>query len=117
LLAWIHSEDDARKAFDLFSQRLVFFGHTHLSQVHELRPDGQLRFYRSTPEVAEFTLSLTSRYLVNVGAAPDCTVVYDSERGHLRFQFVQGLQIRANSPHRPLWRRFCDSLRKRLSLP
>ncbi|MBT9588496.1 metallophosphoesterase family protein [bacterium] len=71
---YIHSEVDARRAFDHFPQRLIFFGHTHLSQVHRLDPDGRIEFKRAPG----FELAPSSRYLINVGMAAQAVVTFDS---------------------------------------
>ncbi|MBS2037000.1 metallophosphoesterase [bacterium] len=63
---YIHSESDARRAFSQFSQRLIFFGHTHLSQIHRLKPDDTVSFQRAPQELM---LDPDSRYLINVGQA------------------------------------------------
>lgn len=81
---YIHSESEARKAFAHFPQRLIFFGHTHLSQVHCLRPDETVEFTRvREPHVVR----PECRYLVNVGAAPEACLLYDSQAGRLDFRF------------------------------
>jgi predicted phosphodiesterase len=84
---YIYSASDAQRALACFSQRLVFYGHTHVSQIFELDREGKLHFYEATPERSSFSLEPQSRYLVNVGAAPDCTAVYDDEQQQLRYQF------------------------------
>lgn len=82
---YVHAESDAVRAFGRFPQRLVFFGHTHLSQVHELRADGGLGFYKAKPGLRH-ALRQGSRYLVNVGAANDGVVVYDAAEQALEYR-------------------------------
>lgn len=80
---YIHSELDARRAFAQFPQRLVFFGHTHLSQIHRLRPDGSIGFQRAPERIS---LGSDSRYLINVGAASQaCAVLRPG--GQLEYYF------------------------------
>ena len=107
---YIHSEADARRAFAQFPQRLVFFGHTHLSQVHQLTAAGEVRFLRIN-QSSQIHLDPTSRYLVNVGAAPDCAVVYDFERQELDYVlFSRPTAPGARMGHGAwtLWRRWCN---------
>ena len=79
---YIHSESDARRAFAFFPQRLIFFGHTHLSQAHCLQPDGTIGFTR----IGEgYDLRPECRYLVNVGATPDVCLLYEPALPRLTF--------------------------------
>ena len=79
---YIHSELDARRAFALFPQRLIFFGHTHLSQVHRLQPDGTIVFTRIREA---YELQPECRYLINVGACPQVCLLYEAEAQRLTF--------------------------------
>lgn len=79
--SYIHSEVDARRAWAQFPQRLVFFGHTHLSQIHRLGPDGVSEFLRGS----SFQLDPDSRYLINVGMAAQGVLVFDSEAGQINY--------------------------------
>lgn len=101
--AYIHSELDARKAFAHFPQRLVFFGHTHLSQVHCLRPDGTVEF---TKVRRPYELELGCRYLINVGATPEACLLYDSEKALLDYRFRAPEPARPVARARPWWNLF-----------
>lgn len=94
---YIHSETDARRAFAHFSQRLVFFGHTHLSQAHCLRPDGTIEFTRVRDS---YLLRRECRYLINVGTAPEVCLLYDSRAGQLDFRFRLPPQAPPAQPRR-----------------
>lgn len=104
---YIHSQAAARRAFDRFPQRLVFFGHTHLSQIHRLLPDGTMEF-RKAP--AEFELDPASRYLINVGAASDaCCLIRDGRRLEYHFRPKPETVLpsaRKPEPGRKPWWRF-----------
>jgi hypothetical protein len=78
---YIHSETDARRALDHFPQRLIFFGHTHLSQVHRLDPDGRIEFRRAPG----FELAPSSRYLINVGMAAQAVLLFDSAAQRIHY--------------------------------
>lgn len=80
--SYIHSELDARRAWAQFPQRLVFFGHTHLSQIHRLGPDGASQFLRGS----SFELDPDSRYLINVGMAAQGVLLFDSEASQIDYQ-------------------------------
>lgn len=83
--SYIRNESDARRAFSRFPQSVTFFGHTHLSQVHRLRQDGSIEFFRAE-EQPEFPLDPNSRYLINVGMASQAAVLFDSERRVVRYK-------------------------------
>ncbi len=101
---YIHSETDARKAFARFSQRLVFFGHTHLSQVHCLRPDGVIEFTRVR---GPYELKPDRRYLVNVGATPEACLLYDTEKALLDYRFrIPSPALAQVVKRRPWWKLF-----------
>lgn len=99
---YIHSESDARRALALFPQRLVFFGHTHLSQVHCLRPDGTIEFTRVR---GSHRIEPGCRYLVNLGAAPDVCLLYDRPAQLLHYHFRKKPE-RPAPKTRPWWRLF-----------
>ena len=99
---YIHSESDARRALALFPQRLIFFGHTHLSQVHCLRPDGIIEFTRVRDS---HRIEPGCRYLVNLGAAPDVCLLYDRPAQLLHYHFRKKSERPAPKP-RPWWRLF-----------
>ncbi|MBX3172756.1 MAG: metallophosphoesterase [Candidatus Eremiobacteraeota bacterium] len=99
---YIHSEADARRAFAHFPQRLIFFGHTHLSQVHCLEPDGTIRFTRAQ---GACPLRSECRYLVNVGATTDTCLLYDTEKAMLDYRF-RVPKAPVVVPRRPWWRLF-----------
>jgi predicted phosphodiesterase len=97
---YIHSQSDASRAFARFTQRLVFFGHTHLSQIHRLLPDGQIEFQRA-PSALE--LQPGSRYLINVGAAADaCCLLRNGKR--LEFHFRTRPESDLPVAGKPWWR-------------
>jgi hypothetical protein len=82
---YILTEEDARRAFARFPQRLIFFGHTHLSQIHELREDRVL--FQPVRASWDFPLLADSRYLINVGAASDSVAVYDERLQTVGYRF------------------------------
>lgn len=104
---YIHSESDARRALALFPQRLIFFGHTHLSQVHCLSPDGTIEFTRIRDA---YSLRPQCRYLVNVGATPEVCLLYDAAKGELDYRFRSQRVVSSGEPvrniKRPWWRLF-----------
>jgi len=83
---YIYSQSDAQRAFGQFPQRFIFFGHTHASQLHQLQPDGQIHFYRPREPCM---LQPDCRYLINVGAAPQVCLLYDSELQCIEYRFRQ----------------------------
>ena len=96
---YIHSESDARRAFAQFPQRLIFFGHTHLSQIHWVTPEGNLGFQRARQPV---TLDPDYRYLINVGAASQaCCLLRDG--GQLEYFFRDPRTPRPEPRSRPWW--------------
>jgi len=96
---YIYSQSDAERAFAQFPQRLIFFGHTHASQLHQLRPDGQIHFQRPRET---FRLERDCRYLVNVGAAAQACLLYDSELQCLEYRFRQPVAA-APAPKKSWW--------------
>lgn len=80
---YIYSQQDAQRAFQHFPQRLIFFGHTHLSQVHRLNPDGSIDFFKATE--APIQLDPQSRYLINVAMAAKAVALYDSQQETLSY--------------------------------
>ena len=81
---YVHSEFECRRLLDKLPHRLIFVGHTHLAQVHELNGQ-ELGFFKARDRPA-FDLS-ADRYVINVGAAPECTAVYDTEANRVAFNF------------------------------
>lgn len=101
---YIYSESDARRALAQFPERLIFFGHTHASQLHQLLPDGQIQFRRPRAPVQ---LEPDCRYLINVGAAAQACLLYDSELQRIDYRFRQPAPTapRPSEPRRSWWRK------------
>lgn len=100
---YIYSESDARRALAQFPERLIFFGHTHASQLHQLLPDGQIHFRRPREP---FQLERDCRYLINVGAAAQACLLYDSELQRIDYRFRQPAAVSLTLPlPRSWWRK------------
>ena len=101
---YIYSQSDAERAFAHFYQRLIFFGHTHASQLHELQADGQIHFRRPREP---YKLEPGCRYLINVGAATQACLLYDSELQCIEYRFRQPLSEPPRRPevNRSWWRK------------
>jgi hypothetical protein len=84
---YIYSQQDAQRAFQHFPQRLIFFGHTHLSQFHRLNSDGNIDFSKATE--APIQLNPKSRYLINVAMAAKAVALYDSQQQTLSYTFFE----------------------------
>jgi predicted phosphodiesterase len=109
---YIYSQQDAQRAFQHFPERLVFFGHTHLSQVHRLNADGSIDFFRATETAIQ--LDPQSRYLINIAMAAKAVALYDSEQQSLSYIFFEKPRSEpiTNPTKAPLWTR----LKQRLGL-
>lgn len=84
---YIYSQQDAQSAFQHFPQRLIFFGHTHLSQVHRRNPDGSIDFSKATE--VPIQLDPQSRYLINVAMAAKGVALYDSQEQTISYTFFE----------------------------
>ncbi len=107
---YILSEYEAEQAFEHFSQRLAFHGHTHLPMIFCQSPDGTVR----TIVGHDFDPDEESRYLVNIGSVgqprdndPRASyVIYDSQEKSITYRRVeydvpaaQAKMRLANLPH------------------
>jgi len=94
--AWhyVLSETEARPAFQHFSGRLAFFGHTHLPLIFSLTPGDSLR--SQTGHDIDLDTEDNTRYLINVGSVGQprdddpraCYVVYDSTEAAITYRRV-----------------------------
>lgn len=118
--AYIYSERDARAAWSRWEERLIFFGHTHLAQLHWMSSQGETGFAKAQAGTTRdqgssysFSLRHDHRYLVNVMAVKDGWVIYDSEACTVTYHFFRQLapQTRPAPPATPsaptsLWSRW-----------
>lgn len=90
---YVMSVEGAEGIFEQSSERLAFFGHTHLPMVFV---SGEERVYGAALEGEDFTINLEpgSRYLVNPGSVGQprdrnplaAYVIFDSERQEVRWR-------------------------------
>jgi predicted phosphodiesterase len=107
--SYIHSETEARRAWERFADRLTFFGHTHLAQIHWLTPAGEVGFAKARSgrkrsedrELFEFPLLPDHRYLINVGAVGEGFVRYDSAAAIVEYEFTRPTPAERPSVRRP----------------
>ena len=108
---YILSETEARQAFPCFSQKITFFGHTHLPMVFSLAPGDSLR--GRVGHDLDFDDDVQTRHLINIGSVGQprdvdpraCYVVFDGEEGSVTYRRVeydikatQAKMIRAQLP-------------------
>jgi predicted phosphodiesterase len=83
---YIYSASEAARAFAHFPEGRVFFGHTHLQQLHWLTPEGELGFAKAGTQA--IPLRADWRYLINVGEVSQGGLLYNIQE-----QWVQYLQL------------------------
>lgn len=91
--AYIHNKEDAKASFGCQEAGLVFYGHTHVPAIWEMR--GR-RIRCSIPGENWIRLEPGTRYMINVGSVGQprdgdpraCYVIYDPEKRAVRFRRI-----------------------------
>lgn len=81
--SYIFAASEAEELGQRYAHRRIFFGHTHLHQLHSLHPDGKGGFRKTSP--GNIALQADVRYLVNVGQ--NGAVVYSEEEDDLEVRW------------------------------
>jgi len=86
---YVLSMSEAQAAFENFSEKICFLGHTHIPVIFSLSPEGRLRQTAGH----DFLPSDENRYLVNIGSVGQprdndpkaCYLVFDTEEWSVSF--------------------------------
>lgn len=92
---YLFSEYDARRIFDVYTENVILFGHTHLPSFFTLEPDGSVHGLL-VREPTRFHLDAGKRYLINPGSVgqprdrnPDSAfLLMDDQKRTVQFQRV-----------------------------
>lgn len=99
----LDSSHECRQLLARYDHRLLFVGHSHTPRVNAL-VDGRLD-YTNARRQPKVRLDASARYIVDVGSARECAVLYDDEAGTVTFRFhVEPSAAGEPSPY-PTWPR------------
>ncbi|HVT04320.1 MAG TPA: metallophosphoesterase family protein [Thermoanaerobaculia bacterium] len=92
---YLFSEYDARRIFDVYSENVILFGHTHLPSFFTLEPDGSVHGLL-VREATRFQLASGKRYLINPGSVgqprdrnpQSAFLLFDDQKKSVQFQRV-----------------------------
>lgn len=83
---YVQSSRDCEKAFAKYNQWLIFIGHSHHPCLNLLK-DGRISYIPVAAD-SSFSLDRDSRYIINVGSARDCAVLFDCGASTLSYRFI-----------------------------
>jgi predicted phosphodiesterase len=105
---YVQSTRDCEKAFEKFSQWLIFIGHNHTPNVNCLK-DGRLSYIPIEGDT-EIKLEKDSRYIITVGTPDKCVVLYDSDEKKIQYRFMCAEKAHSSTHVNGLFRRILKSM-------